>query len=77
VAKKAKFYPVFTHGTDVYLGKYPRHIKAKRWTWQIKTEDIRDLVPAHGLELQKNNKLSTASLAKLKNIRPRAVLRSF
>ena len=44
--KTAKFYQVYTHGTDVYLGKHPKKVAAKRWTWEIKIQDINELIPA-------------------------------
>jgi hypothetical protein len=48
--KTAKLYQVYTHGTDVYLGKHPKKVAAKRWTWKIKIQDINDLLPAPKIE---------------------------
>ena len=44
--RTAKVYPVFTHKSDVYLGKVPSKVKANRWTWKIKNEDIGEFIAA-------------------------------
>ena len=38
----AKFYAVYTEGTDVFLGKPSRRKSAKQWTWKIQIEDLDD-----------------------------------
>ena len=76
-ARTAKFYEVFTHESDVYLGKYPSNIDTSRWTWKINTDDISELIPAKGLELSKNRSMSAESLKKFKAIKPSVVCGGF
>ena len=73
----AKFYPVFTHKSDVYLGKVPSKVKASRWTWKINTEDIGELIAAQGLELSKSGCMTAASFEIFNAVKPAAILRRF
>ena len=76
-ARTAKIYPVFTHKSDVYLGKVPPKVKASRWTWKINTEDTGELIAAQGLELSKSGCMTAASLEIFNAVKPAAVLRKF
>ena len=73
----AKFHEVYTDGPDVFLGKPVRNKTATRWTWQIKMEDLEDLIAKHGLQLTKAGKLSKASATAFSKIEPAATLRTF
>ena len=73
----AKFYPVYTHKSDVYLGKFPRKVKAKRWTWTIQASDLTELVPIRGMELNKNKTLTAKALSKFKKYGSNSKMRRF
>jgi len=73
---KAKFHPVFTKGSDVYLGK-PRGVDAKRWTWQVNMDDVGTLIPLTGLTMTQAGKLSSGSVRAFKAARPKLVIRTF
>ena len=67
--KTAKFYAVYTEGSDVFLGKPSRKKNAKPWTWKIQIEDLDDLIPARGLTLSKTGRLNKPSIKVLKSIK--------
>ena len=77
VAKDSEILSSYTHGRDVYLGKHPKKVAAKRWTWKIKIQDTNELIPATKIELNKNGNLSANLLTKLSQIKPITVLRRF
>ena len=58
---KAKFHEVYTKGEDIYLGKPSKRIEAMCRTWVIQHEDVADLIPAHGLTLNRDGRLSKKS----------------
>ena len=74
---KAKFYEVFTKGSEVYLGKPRSTIKAKRWTWEIQLEDISELIPLYGLGLNQNGHLNSRSVKLISETSPPLKFRRF
>ena len=74
---KAKFHEVYTKGEDIYLGKPSKRIEATRWTWMIQHEDVADLIPAHGLTLNRDGRLSKKSRILIAAIKPTPSLRTF
>ena len=75
--RKAKFYEVYTEGSDVFLGKPAHNKKAGPWAWQIQIEDVNELIPAQGLQMNKDGRLYPSSLNVIRSIRPQATMRTF
>ena len=77
VLRTAKFYEVYTEGTDVFLGKPAHNKKAKPWTWMIQIEDVNELIPGQGLVTRSNGCLNASSIKVIKSVRPKATMRNF
>lgn len=60
---KAKIHEVYTHDTDVFLGKPRRFKKAKRLTWEIEAHNVDELIPAQGIELKQDSRMKKKSVA--------------
>jgi hypothetical protein len=77
VLRTAKFYEVYTEGTDIFHGKPAHNKMAKPWTWMIQIEDVNELIPAQGLVMKSNGYLSANSIKVIKSVRPKATMRKF
>ena len=73
--KTAIFRPMFASKTNVSFGKSVDGMVP--YTWTIKSDDFKELIPRTGLQLTKSGTLSAASIKKIFTIKPKAKMRIY
>ena len=66
---------MFASETNVSFGKSVDGMVA--YTWAIKSDDFKELIPRTGLQLTKSGTLSAASIRNIVTLKPKAKMRVY